>query len=235
VLLVATGGITPTSSSRGTHQTHLIEKHTRALGDQLKSVGDKADLFHLCTTSVRVAPLSGCCRGFLVRGHNTNLKSSVELCHKKFRDTSDGSQSRKETTVVPIGLNFDWKDKVLGTARSDGKLQVNCGRLALGNAAFFNADASTVRTSGRYTKLLFDITRTQQVATRIAAHVRVQEQLGRKNLDSSEDISLGGADSVRAYPNVEAYSDKTVVRQYELRFAGADATPHLLCDLAQGR
>jgi hemolysin activation/secretion protein len=65
--------------------------------------------------------------------------------------------------------------------------------------------------------------------------VRVQEQLGRKNLDSSEDISLVGADSVRAYPNVEAYSDKTVVRQYELRFAGADATPHLFCDLAQGR
>lgn len=45
-------------------KTHLIEKHTlaRALGNKLQSVGGKADLFHVRSTTFRKLPLSGFCR-----------------------------------------------------------------------------------------------------------------------------------------------------------------------------
>jgi hypothetical protein len=36
-----------------THQAHLIEKRTLALGDKLESVGGKAGLLHLCAASIR--------------------------------------------------------------------------------------------------------------------------------------------------------------------------------------
>ena len=47
--------------------THLIEKHTLALGDKLESGGGKADLFHLFSSSFRRVSLSGFCRGSLAR------------------------------------------------------------------------------------------------------------------------------------------------------------------------
>jgi len=170
----------------------------------------------------------------LVRGQHKNLKLTAELSHRKFQDTGASVQTTKEATVIPIWLNFDWQDNLLGTAYSYGKLQVTFGRLALGSTALLASDAITARTNGGYTKMFFDISRTQYLSARISAHGRVQGQWGNKNLDSSEDMPLGGPDSVRAYPNGEAFSDEAIVGQFELRFNAPGATPFVFYDLAQG-
>ena len=48
-----------------THQAHLIEKRTLALGDKLESVGGKAGLLHLCAASIRRGGCQRFCRGYL--------------------------------------------------------------------------------------------------------------------------------------------------------------------------
>lgn len=73
-------------------------------------------------------------------------------------------------------------------------------------------------TEGPYTKGVFNVKYVQGINNRWDVLVKGQGQLASRNLDSSEDIYLGGPNAIRAYPQGEASGDQGYVATAELRY-----------------
>ncbi len=71
---------------------------------------------------------------------------------------------------------------------------------------------------GSYTKGVLNFKYVQGFDNRWDLLVKGQAQVASRNLDSSEDIYLGGANAIRAYPQGEASGDQGVVGTAELRY-----------------
>ena len=77
--------------------------------------------------------------------------------------------------------------------------------------------AASSRRNGTYGKLQFSVAHLQQLAGPISLYGALRGQVASKNLDSSEQMALGGAYAVRAYPEGEAYGDQGYVANLEAR------------------
>ena len=92
------------------------------------------------------------------------------------------------------------------------------GRLDLGRwQADFNADQTSAKTHGEYKKATLNLSRLQRLAEKTSLKLNLIQQFAFKNLDSSEDFSLGGAYGVRAYPASEASGDEGTLFTVELQ------------------
>ena len=74
------------------------------------------------------------------------------------------------------------------------------------------------RTLGGFWKGTIDVTAVQSLGHSTDIMLKAQGQKASRNLDSSEEIYLGGARGVRAYPQGEASGDEGVLSTLELRY-----------------
>ena len=122
------------------------------------------------------------------------------------------------------------KNITLGTAGLSGNLRrrggayafslaYTGGALAIQDPDARELDAATARGNGHYAKWTYAAAATFPLAPAWLASAQVNGQFARKNLDSSEKFSLGGADGVRAYPQGEAPGDEGVLLTLALRRA----------------
>ena len=129
------------------------------------------------------------------------------------------------TITVPISLNFDWRDGLGGGAVSYGALRVQ-----------YNQVTDDERVGGpddQYGLLAFDIARSQRLADRWQALVRLSTQYADDNIDSSNFLSLGGFNAVRAYPVGEFSGRRGAVLQTEISHSMPrySATPYVFFDV----
>jgi hemolysin activation/secretion protein len=68
-----------------------------------------------------------------------------------------------------------------------------------------------------YAKLSFSASRLQNIIGPLSLYGAIRGQVASKNLDISEQMELGGANGVRAYPEGEAYGDDGYVATLEAR------------------
>jgi len=112
-----------------------------------------------------------------------------------------------------IGLNF-----VTGSSTVDNRAVDILGRYL---------DSQLARgAEGSYSKVVLTASRLQHVTDSATMLLSLRVQQSSKNLDSSEQDSLGGPYGLRSYANSEATGDKTVVLSAELRqplFTGLSA------------
>ena len=83
-------------------------------------------------------------------------------------------------------------------------------------------DQSGLNAAGNYTKYSGSLSRLQRLTDFTQLWLSWQGQLASKNLDSSEDFSLGGPQGVRAYPNYEAQGDQGWLGTIEGRHSFGD-------------
>ena len=76
----------------------------------------------------------------------------------------------------------------------------------------------TTHTSGRYSKGEGNFTVVQQLGHRSDVMIKALGQLASHNLDGSEEMYLGGASGIRAYPQGEGSGDEGVQGTIETRF-----------------
>ena len=81
------------------------------------------------------------------------------------------------------------------------------------------------RTEGSFTKGVLNLGVRQELGGRFHLNVRTQLQAAGDNLDSSEEIYLGGANGVRAYPQGEGSGDSGYLASAELVYR--TGIPHL--------
>jgi hemolysin activation/secretion protein len=93
------------------------------------------------------------------------------------------------------------------------------GRLNLaGVEANLSSDELTAQTNGGYSKLNYWFSRLQRLRSTTSLYVSLSGQMASKNLDSSEQFSLGGPTAVRAYPTGEAIGDQGILATLEGRW-----------------
>ena len=73
-------------------------------------------------------------------------------------------------------------------------------------------------TLGNFTKGVLDVTALQRLSSRLDLLVKFQGQKASRNLDSSEQLYLGGARRVRAYPSGEGAGDEGYLSSLELHY-----------------
>lgn len=116
----------------------------------------------------------------------------------------------KWLNVGTWGLNGDHYDTYLGGGAFYWASNLTVGYLDLTSspAVAVATDQSGLNAAGNYTKYTGNLSRLHSITDTTTLWLSWQGQLASKNLDSSEDFSLGGPQGVRAYPNYEAQGDQ---------------------------
>jgi hemolysin activation/secretion protein len=158
-----------------------------------------------------------------VRSRNYDLYGQIGIATRRLVDDIDlfNSSNRRKTDFVTLGLNGISRDS-RGINSFD--LSLLSGRLNFtGKEDIFGnnwevTDAQGAQTAGHYTKVNVTANRYQHLKDRLNLYLSIKGQLANKNLDSSEQLYLGGANGVRAYPQGEASGDEGYILTGELRY-----------------
>lgn len=156
----------------------------------------------------------------LIRQANQNLAAFTTYEVRRYDDDMLGTAlHRHRINAVNLGLNGDLRDSLWGGAINWGTITLTQGRLDIHDVAGdLSLDAVGPRTQGEYTKLSFTINRLQAIGkSPWQLQTSLSGQMADGNLASSERMSLGGANGVRAYPVNEATGDEGLLLKFELQ------------------
>ncbi len=144
----------------------------------------------------------------------TALAVTYGFDHREMRDEMNGFSWKKHSDAFHAGIE--------GMGRGDGNFLRYGAELRAGTLTAGSDIAETLgqagNTLGGFTKLSLDLTAIQSLGHSTDLMFKAQGQLANRNLDSSEQIYLGGAQGVRAYPHGEASGDEGVLGTLELRY-----------------
>lgn len=146
----------------------------------------------------------------IVRSNQLNARFTSALEERRYENFAfDLSTSNSSVRAARSGLSVDRLDGFAGGGLMLFGAQLTFGALDLSrNAQDFAIDEATVHSDGDYFKASWNLGRLQRIGDRDRLAVRVNGQTVSRNLDSSEQMSLGGASGVRAYPELEAAGDE---------------------------
>lgn len=143
------------------------------------------------------------------RGRDVNIYGTVRLDLKSLEDEAKGMayNNPKSARNWVFGVNGDSLDRFWTGGKNTFALNYTHGDLSIDDEMQRLYDAATAQTAGQFGKWNLELTRLQHVSERVSLYLSYQRQWASKNLDSSEKMSLGGPNGVRAYPVGEASGD----------------------------
>lgn len=161
----------------------------------------------------------------LLRRSDRNITGALSYTEVDYRDRLDavGFVSDTRHRIGAIGIAADERDNLLGRGAGTLQLQYLYGRVELDTPAVATADASPggLGVAGTFSVLRLRAQRAQAITAASRVQLSVNGQLASKNLDSGNELAVGGPDAVRAYPVGELYADQGFVARaeyvYELR------------------
>ena len=143
------------------------------------------------------------------RSRDVNIYGTIRFDMKSLDDEAKGMayRSPKSAHNWVFGVNGDSLDRFWTGGKNTFALNYTRGDLSIDDAVQRAYDESTAQTAGQFGKWNLELTRLQHVSERVSLYLSYQRQWASKNLDSSEKMSLGGPNGVRAYPVGEASGD----------------------------
>lgn len=148
----------------------------------------------------------------LIRTRLETLSLSLAYAHKKMRDEIESTDdvTKKDSDALSLGANYLKNHTLFGINSSlTSELKLTKGELD---------SPSNSDTDGAYAKVAGSVEETMAFSPQYAlsTSLRFQHALGNKNLDGSEDFSLGGAYGVRAFPDGEHSAENGYIVGVEL-------------------
>ncbi|WP_333803565.1 ShlB/FhaC/HecB family hemolysin secretion/activation protein [Sulfurospirillum sp.] len=144
----------------------------------------------------------------LIRTREESLSVSLAYDHKQMKDEmrNVGTINKKEADLAILGLNYNRSSSFFDLpSTTTATINLTHGDLRFKDAGFLALDEAGAKTNGDYTKVSGSIEKSVQFNPlySLTTNLQFQKALGHKNLDGSEDFSLGGAYGVRAFPDSE--------------------------------
>lgn len=154
---------------------------------------------------------------FILRATQT-LTGGLSLERREAVDEVSGMEiADRQVNTATAGMSWSVSDAWGGFNSLYGA--ATFGHLDLsGNPANALFDAATAQTQGHYSKLRVTYSRVQDWSGVHQLRLRLGGQLASKNLDSSEKLSVGGPDGVRAYAQGEAAADQAFLATVEYSY-----------------
>lgn len=151
----------------------------------------------------------------LLRSRDTNISLNLAEEHRHFEDAAGGFHVKKSAVFRGATLYGNWRDSWAGS--NQWSLAYGIGELDKNTPVDEALDALTAKAAGTYKKTNLSFSRLQDLGGGYSLYGSLRGQLADKNLDSSEKMSLGGPDGVRAYPVGEISGDEGLLGRLELR------------------
>ena len=151
-----------------------------------------------------------------IRSQTTNLSGTLTWETKKLTDQTDLTSAlvNKQVRLFNLGLSGNHQDALFGMGVTSLDTSLVSGRLSM-DAASLALD--TIQSNGAFSKFFYSLNRLQRVTSQDALSFNLSGQQASKNLNSSEQFSLGGANGVRAYPQGEGNGDQGWLTNFEVR------------------
>jgi len=154
----------------------------------------------------------------IVRSRPANLFLLGNYNYSSFNNNANGAiASQYNTSVFQGGLNGNFLDGVAGGGINSGSLVASGGSVNLNNSPSLPLDVIGPQVNGSFTKLRYGANRLQAITSSLSAYLGVSGQFASKNLDSSEQLYLGGPYSVRAYATGQGNASQGNLLSVELR------------------
>ena len=156
----------------------------------------------------------------LVRSRDVNLRINATANTKALVDDSIfGHLQDKRSTTGTLELAGDSRDNFMKGGIAYWSAAWTYGNLDLSReASALSVDQVGLNTNGHFQRVNVSLTRLQKLPATFSLFGRVRGQWANKNLDSSEDFSLGGPYNVRGWPIGEGRGDMGTISTIELRY-----------------
>ena len=151
-----------------------------------------------------------------IRSNLSNLSGTITLEDKQLNDVYSTAPVDKTVQVGTLGLVGNHQDLLGGAGVTLYNLSLATGRLSMDTASLL-IDEATLHANGAFTRIDYNVNRLQGLSDGYSLSLALSGQFASKNLNSSEQFSLGGAYGVRAYPQGEAPGDEGYLATIELR------------------
>ncbi len=175
----------------------------------------------------------------VIRQRSQNLFLRLQVDHKELTDRLRAVDYNSHKRINGVGIGWAWerRDSFAGGGYFSSNGVLYQGRLKLLDAdnAAYDASPYGAHTAGDFTKLTFQLSRLQLLWPKNTLFVGIGGQWSNRNLDASEQLSLGGHDAVRAYPQGEVLVDRGLIAHIEYRYSlSRDLTPYIFYDTSRG-
>ena len=159
----------------------------------------------------------------LMRSRLDNFFGRLSFEHKALTDdlSAVGQSSRKNINSLGAGFVYEARDATSPGGYNNFGITMYFGNLTLGSPDERSADqaAGGLHTSGRSTRLVYQMSRLQAVTAKTSILLAAAGQWANSNLDSAEKISAGGSRAVRAFASSSGLGDEVHVVNAEYRWA----------------
>lgn len=160
----------------------------------------------------------------IIRTRLETLKVYFETSYSKMSDEIQATNSKigKETLVATAGMDYT-KDWVLFDKNSQSRVgfSVTTGELGFDDSVDRQNDEAGADTNGNFTKINIELGQDFQLmpSLRFENTLQMQYALDDKNLDGSQDLSIGGINGVKFYPSGEESAENGFIFNSELIYA----------------
>lgn len=136
-----------------------------------------------------------------IRDINTNVNSTLRYNYKRLNDQIDAAASAgKKYRITNSGVFENTGEIRDSWGHSNVYFAVTYGNLRFNNGEDGgDFDASGPQTANNFAKANLHLSRLQQFTPSTSLYIGVDGQMASKNLDSSEQLTLGGPFSTRSY------------------------------------
>lgn len=149
----------------------------------------------------------------LIRSRSVNLLASFNASLTQFKGSSNGVatvERNYKSVVTQWGVSGNRFDEWQGAGVNNLSLIASLGHVD-------RRDADLLQEGGVFAKLRYAVSRTQTLTPSLSLHMGVSGQLASHNMDSSEQLYLGGPLNVRAYTSGQGAASEGQLYSLELR------------------
>lgn len=172
-----------------------------------------------------------------------NLDSYVEVSYNKMKDEiqSVDSKVKKDSYVATTGLDYS-KDSLVFNKNSQTRagVSITFGRLSFNDKDDKESDKNGANTQGQFSKINIELGKDLDIfdSLKWSNSLQMQYALGNKNLDGSQDLSVGGINGVKFYQDGEESAENGYIYNTEFIYtlpiiAGIDNKISLFYDIGR--
>jgi len=159
----------------------------------------------------------------IIRTRVENLYTSLTIAKKDLKDEvgSTNDITKKDTKSLKVGVDYDKNYLAFGlNSNSNIKFNYAYGNLSFDDATKKATDEAGADTNGNYSKINLDLAHNIALNQKftLESSLKMQYALGNKNLDGSEDFSIGGSNGVKVYPDGELSAENGYLFSTELKY-----------------
>lgn len=153
---------------------------------------------------------------------NGRLTGIANYQHRWMQDKqlAGSSNNDRELNVMSFSFSGNLYDQLFNlSGMTQAYINVSAGEVSFNNKTSYDNDQLYgLKSNGGYHKFSWQLSRTQNIIEDFSLFANFQGQVASKNLDTSEQISLGGPNAIRAYPVGEGSADEGWIFNGEARY-----------------